>query len=118
MRFPPHKCVPAIIKHKDQLHWSSRLSTHPGNLRAFIQASCAYRTGAMFEEPLPSADAIDKVVVTRSPWSSSMRRRRLLLHEPGGLRANRSQASTLGDAVEYLTRLQIKVSYHDARRGR
>lgn len=45
----------------------------PGNLRAFIQAKLRnLRTGAMFEHRFRSADAIEKVVVDESRWTSSM----------------------------------------------
>ena len=106
-----------IIKHKDQLHLVFKVEHRtPGNLRAFIQAKLRnIRTGAMFEERFRSADAIDKVVVDEVSMEFLYADGDdYYFMNPVDYEQTVLKASTLGDAVEYLTpNLQIKVSYHD-----
>ena len=86
-----------IIKHNNDLHsvFSVEHRT-PGNLRAFIQAKLRnLRTGAMFEHRFRSPDPIEKVNVDEVEHGVSLqRRRRLLLHEHGELRADSPDART------------------------
>ena len=106
-----------IIKHNDQLHTVFFVEHRtPGNLRAFIQAKLRnIRTGAMFEHRFRSADAIERVIVDEVDME-------FLYNDgddyyfmnPKDYEQTVLKASTLGDAVEYLTgNLQIKVSYFD-----
>ena len=106
-----------IIKHKDDLHsvFSVEHRT-PGNLRAFIQAKLRnLRSGAMFEHRFRSGDAIERVIVDEILME-------FLYNDgddyyfmnPEDYEQTVLKASTLGDAVEYLTpNLQIHVSYFD-----
>ena len=106
-----------IIKHNDQLHSVFKVEHRtPGNLRAFIQAKLRnVRTGAMFEHRFRSGDAIERVVVEEVAME-------FLYNDgddyyfmnPENYEQTVLKASTLGDAVEYLTpNLQIHVSYFD-----
>ncbi|HTW62005.1 MAG TPA: elongation factor P [Terracidiphilus sp.] len=106
-----------IIKHNDQLHLVFKVEHRtPGNLRAFIQAKLRnLKSGAMFEHRFRSGDAIEKVVVDEIPME-------FLYNDgddyyfmnPVDYEQMVLKASTLGDAVEYLTaNLQIRVSYFD-----
>jgi len=106
-----------IIKHKDDLHsvFSVEHRT-PGNLRAFIQAKLRnLRTGAMFVERFRSPDPIEKVIVDQESmeflYSDGDD---YYFMNPENYEQTVLKASTLGDAVEYLTpNLQIDVSYFD-----
>ena len=110
-----------IIKHNDQLHLVFKVEHRtPGNLRAFIQAKLRnLRSGAMFEHRFRSGDAIEKVTVDEIQME-------FLYNDgddyyfmnPENYEQTVLKASTLGDAVEYLTpNLQIKVSYFDGQAG-
>ena len=80
-----------IIKHNNDLHsvFSVEHRT-PGNLRAFIQAKLRnLRTGAMFEHRFRSPDPIEKITVDEVDMQFLYyRRRQLLLHGHGELRAD------------------------------
>jgi elongation factor P len=106
-----------IIKHNDQLHLVFAVEHRtPGNLRAFIQAKLRnVRTNAMFEHRFRSGDAIERVHVDEVAME-------FLYNDgddyyfmnPENYEQTVLKASTLGDAVEYLTpNLQIHVSYFD-----
>ena len=106
-----------IIKHNDQLHLVFKVEHRtPGNLRAFIQAKLRnIRTNAMFEHRFRSGDAIERVIVDEILME-------FLYNDgddyyfmnPEDYEQTVLKASTLGDAVEYLTpNLQIHVSYFD-----
>ena len=106
-----------IIKHNDQLHLVFAVEHRtPGNLRAFIQAKLRnIRTNAMFEHRFRSGDAIERVIVDEVDME-------FLYNDgddyyfmnPENYEQTVLKASTLGDAVEYLTpNLQIHVSYFD-----
>jgi elongation factor P len=106
-----------IIKHNDQLHLVFTVEHRtPGNLRAFIQAKLRnIRTNAMFEHRFRSGDAIERVIVDEVLME-------FLYNDgddyyfmnPQDYEQTVLKASTLGDAVEYLTpNLQIHVSYFD-----
>ena len=106
-----------IIKHNDQLHLVFHVEHRtPGNLRAFIQAKLRnIRTNAMFEHRFRSGDAIERVIVDEVLME-------FLYNDgddyyfmnPQDYEQTVLKASTLGDAVEYLTpNLQIHVSYFD-----
>src|SRR6201992_559395 len=106
-----------IIKHNDQLHLVFKVEHRtPGNLRAFIQAKLRnLKSGAMFEHRFRSADAIEKVVVDEVTME-------FLYNDgddyyfmnPEDYEQTVLKASTLGEAVEYLTpNLQLHVSYFD-----
>ncbi|HEY2014306.1 MAG TPA: elongation factor P [Bryobacteraceae bacterium] len=106
-----------IIKHNDQLHLVFAVEHRtPGNLRAFIQAKLRnVRTNAMFEHRFRSGDAIERVIVDEVAME-------FLYNDgddyyfmnPENYEQTVLKASTLGDAVEYLTpNLQIHVSYFD-----
>ena len=108
-----------IIKHNDQLHLVFHVEHRtPGNLRAFIQAKLRnIRTNAMFEHRFRSGDAIERVVVDEVTME-------FLYNDgddyyfmnPEDYEQTVLKASTLGDAVEYLTpNLQIHVSYFDGK---
>ena len=106
-----------IIKHNEQLHLVFKVEHRtPGNLRAFIQAKLRnLRTGALFEHRFRSGDAIEKVVVDEIAmeylYSDGDD---YYFMNPVDYEQTVLKASTLGDAVEYLTpNLQIHVSYHD-----
>ena len=106
-----------IIKHNDQLHLVFKVEHRtPGNLRAFIQAKLRnLRSGAMFEHRFRSGDAIEKVVVDEVAmeylYSDGDD---YYFMNPENYEQTVLKASTLGDAVEYLTpNLQIHVSYFD-----
>ena len=106
-----------IIKHNNELHavFSVEHRT-PGNLRAFIQAKLRnIRTNAMFEHRFRSGDAIERVIVDEILME-------FLYNDgddyyfmnPEDYEQTVLKASTLGDAVEYLTpNLQIHVSDFD-----
>jgi elongation factor P len=106
-----------IIKHNDQLHLVFKVEHRtPGNLRAFIQAKLRnLKSGAMFEHRFRSADAIEKVVVDEVPMDFLYADGDdYYFMNPVDYEQTVLKASTLGDAVEYLTaNLQIRVSYHD-----
>jgi len=106
-----------IIKHNDQLHLVFKVEHRtPGNLRAFIQAKLRnIRTNAMFEHRFRSGDAIERVIVDEVLME-------FLYNDgddyyfmnPQDYEQTVLKASTLGEAVEYLTpNLQIHVSYFD-----
>ncbi len=106
-----------IIKHNEQLHLVFAVEHRtPGNLRAFIQAKLRnVRTNAMFEHRFRSGDAIERVIVDEVAME-------FLYNDgddyyfmnPENYEQTVLKASTLGDAVEYLTaNLQIHVSYFD-----
>ena len=106
-----------IIKHNDQLHLVFKVEHRtPGNLRAFIQAKLRnVRTNAMFEHRFRSGDAIERVIVDEVLME-------FLYNDgddyyfmnPQDYEQTVLKASTLGEAVEYLTpNLQIHVSYFD-----
>ena len=106
-----------IIKHNDQLHLVFHVEHRtPGNLRAFIQAKLRnVRTNAMFEHRFRSGDAIERVIVDEVAME-------FLYNDgddyyfmnPENYEQTVLKASTLGDAVEYLTaNLQFHVSYFD-----
>jgi elongation factor P len=108
-----------IIKHNDQLHLVFHVEHRtPGNLRAFIQAKLRnIRTNAMFEHRFRSGDAIERVVVDEVTME-------FLYNDgddyyfmnPEDYEQTVLKASTLGDAVEYLTpNLKISVSYFDGK---
>ena len=106
-----------IIKHNDQLHLVFKVEHRtPGNLRAFIQAKLRnLRSGAMFEHRFRSGDAIERVVVDEVAmeflYSDGDD---YYFMNPENYEQTVLKASTLGEAVEYLTpNLQIKVSYFD-----
>ena len=106
-----------IIKHADQLHLVFKVEHRtPGNLRAFIQAKLRnLKTGGMFEHRFRSADAIERVIVDEVPmeflYSDGDD---YYFMNPQDYEQMVLKASTLGDAVEYLTaNLQINVSYFD-----
>ena len=106
-----------IIKHNNDLHsvFSVEHRT-PGNLRAFIQAKLRnLKSGAMFEHRFRSADAIEKVVVDEVAMEFLYADGDdYYFMNPENYEQTVLKASTLGDAVEYLTpNLQIKVSYFD-----
>jgi elongation factor P len=106
-----------IIKHNDQLHLVFKVEHRtPGNLRAFIQAKLRnLKSGAMFEHRFRSADAIEKVVVDEVPMDFLYADGDdYYFMNPEDFEQTVLKASTLGDAVEYLTaNLQIRVSYFD-----
>jgi elongation factor P len=106
-----------IIKHNDQLHLVFKVEHRtPGNLRAFIQAKLRnLKSGAMFEHRFRSADAIDRVVVDEVPMEFLYADGDdYYFMNPENYEQTVLKASTLGDAVEYLTaNLEIKVSYFD-----
>jgi elongation factor P len=106
-----------VIKHNDQLHLVFKVEHRtPGNLRAFIQAKLRnLRTGAMFEHRFRSPDAIEKVVVDEIPMDFLYADGDdYYFMNPVDYEQTVLKASTLGDAVEYLTaNLQIRVSYFD-----
>jgi elongation factor P len=106
-----------IIKHNEQLHLVFHVEHRtPGNLRAFIQAKLRnIKTNAMFEHRFRSGDTIDRVIVDEVLME-------FLYNDgddyyfmnPADYEQTVLKASTLGDAVEYLTsNLQIHVSYFD-----
>ena len=106
-----------IIKHNDQLHLVFAVEHRtPGNLRAFIQAKLRnVRTNAMFEHRFRSGDAIERVIVDEVAME-------FLYNDgddyyfmnPENYEQTVLKASTLGDAVEYLTaNLHIHVSSFD-----
>jgi elongation factor P len=108
-----------IIKHNDQLHLVFHVEHRtPGNLRAFIQAKLRnIRTNAMFEHRFRSGDAIERVIVDEVTME-------FLYNDgddyyfmnPEDYEQTVLKASTLGDAVEYLTpNLKISVSYFDGK---
>jgi len=108
-----------IIKHNDQLHLVFAVEHRtPGNLRAFIQAKLRnIRTNAMFEHRFRSGDPIDRVIVDEVNME-------FLYNDgddyyfmnPEDYEQTVLKASTLGDAVEYLTaNLRISVSYFDGK---
>ena len=108
-----------VIKHNDQLHQVFAVEHRtPGNLRAFIQAKLRnIRTNAMFEHRFRSGDAIERVIVDEVDME-------FLYNDgddyyfmnPENYEQTVLKASTLGDAVEYLTaNLQIHVSYFDGK---
>jgi elongation factor P len=108
-----------IIKHNDQLHLVFAVEHRtPGNLRAFIQAKLRnIRTNAMFEHRFRSGDAIERVIVDEVEME-------FLYNDgddyyfmnPKDYEQTVLKASTLGDAVEYLTaNLMISVSYFDGK---
>ncbi len=108
-----------IIKHNDQLHLVFAVEHRtPGNLRAFIQAKLRnIRTNAMFEHRFRSGDAIERVIVDEVEME-------FLYNDgddyyfmnPKDFEQTVLKASTLGDAVEYLTaNLMISVSYFDGK---
>jgi elongation factor P len=106
-----------IIKHNNDLHsvFSVEHRT-PGNLRAFIQAKLRnLKNGAMFEHRFRSADAIEKVVVDEIPMEFLYADGDdYYFMNPTDFEQTVLKASTLGDAVEYLTaNLRIHVSYFD-----
>jgi elongation factor P len=106
-----------IIKHNNDLHsvFSVEHRT-PGNLRAFIQAKLRnLRSGAMFEHRFRSGDAIEKVTVDEISMEYLYNDGDdYYFMNPENYEQTVLKASTLGDAVEYLTpNLQIKVSYFD-----
>src|ERR1700747_481507 len=104
-----------IIKHNDQLHLVFKVEHRtPGNLRAFIQAKLRnLRSGAMFEHRFRSGDAIEKVTVDEVSMEYLYNDGDdYYFMNPENYEQTVLKASTLGDAVEYLTpNLQIKVSY-------
>jgi elongation factor P len=106
-----------IIKHNDQLHLVFKVEHRtPGNLRAFIQAKLRnLRSGAMFEHRFRSGDAIEKVTVDEVSMEYLYNDGDdYYFMNPENYEQTVLKASTLGDAVEYLTpNLQIKVSYFD-----
>ncbi|MGA2569480.1 MAG: elongation factor P [Terracidiphilus sp.] len=106
-----------IIKHNDQLHVVFKVEHRtPGNLRAFIQAKLRnLKSGAMFEHRFRSADAIEKVVVDEIPMEFLYADGDdYYFMNPTDFEQTVLKASTLGDAVEYLTaNLRIHVSYFD-----
>lgn len=106
-----------IIKHNDQLHLVFKVEHRtPGNLRAFIQAKLRnIRTNAMFEHRFRSADAIEKVVVDEVLMEFLYADGDdYYFMNPVDYEQTVLKASTLGDAIEYLTpNLQIHVSYFD-----
>ena len=106
-----------IIKHNDQLHLVFKVEHRtPGNLRAFIQAKLRnLKSGAMFEHRFRSADAIEKVVVDEIPMEFLYADGDdYYFMNPTDFEQTVLKASTLGDAVEYLTaNLRIHVSYFD-----
>jgi elongation factor P len=106
-----------IIKHNEQLHLVFKVEHRtPGNLRAFIQAKLRnLKSGAMFEHRFRSGDAIEKVVVDEIPMEFLYKDGDdYYFMNPVDYEQMVLKASTLGDAVEFLTaNLQIKVSYHD-----
>lgn len=106
-----------IIKHNEQLHLVFKVEHRtPGNLRAFIQAKLRnLRTGAMFEHRFRSGDAIEKVVVDEVAMDYLYNDGDdYYFMNPEDYEQTVLKASTLGEAVEYLTpNLQIHVSYHD-----
>jgi len=106
-----------IIKHNDQLHLVFKVEHRtPGNLRAFIQAKLRnLRSGAMFEHRFRSGDAIEKVTVDEVSMEYLYNDGDdYYFMNPQNYEQTVLKASTLGDAVEYLTpNLQIKVSYFD-----
>jgi elongation factor P len=106
-----------IIKHNEQLHLVFAVEHRtPGNLRAFIQAKLRnIKSNAMFEHRFRSGDAIERVIVDEVDME-------FLYNDgddyyfmnPEDYEQTVLKASTLGDAVEYLTsNLKIKVSYFD-----
>jgi elongation factor P len=106
-----------IIKHNDQLHLVFKVEHRtPGNLRAFIQAKLRnLKSGSMFEHRFRSADSIEKVVVDEIAMEFLYADGDdYYFMNPEDYEQTVLKASTLGDAVEYLTpNLQIKVSYFD-----
>ncbi len=106
-----------IIKHNDQLHLVFTVEHRtPGNLRAFIQAKLRnVRTGAMFEHRFRSSDPIERVIVDEVDMEFLYNDGDdYIFMNPKDYEQTTLKASTLGDAVEYLTaNLQIKVSYID-----
>ena len=106
-----------IIKFKDDLHLVFSVEHRtPGNLRAFIQAKLRnVRTGAMFVERFRSPDPIDRVIVDEVKMEYLYNDGDdYYFMNPENYEQTMLKASTLGEAVEYLTpNLQIKVSYHD-----
>jgi len=106
-----------IIKHNDQLHLVFKVEHRtPGNLRAFIQAKLRnLKSGAMFEHRFRSADAIEKVVVDEIPMDFLYADGDdYYFMNPVDYEQTVLKASTLGDAIEFLTaNLQIRVSYFD-----
>ncbi|MGP8253250.1 MAG: elongation factor P [Terracidiphilus sp.] len=106
-----------IIKHNDNLHLVFKVEHRtPGNLRAFIQAKLRnLKSGAMFEHRFRSADAIEKVVVDEVDMEFLYADGDdYYFMNPENYEQTVLKASTLGDAVEYLTaNLRIKVSYFD-----
>jgi len=106
-----------IIKHNDQLHLVFHVEHRtPGNLRAFIQAKLRnIRTNAMFEHRFRSGDAIERVIVDEVGMEFLYADGDdYYFMNPEDYEQTVLKASTLGDAVEYLTaNLQIKVSYFD-----
>jgi elongation factor P len=106
-----------IIKHNDQLHLVFKVEHRtPGNLRAFIQAKLRnLKSGAMFEHRFRSADAIERVVVDEVPMEFLYADGDdYYFMNPENYEQTVLKATTLGDAVEYLTaNLEIKVSYFD-----
>jgi len=106
-----------VIKHNDQLHLVFAVEHRtPGNLRAFIQAKLRnVRTNAMFEHRFRSGDAIERVIVDEVAmeflYSDGDD---YYFMNPENYEQTVLKASTLGDAVEYITpNLQIDVSYFD-----
>jgi elongation factor P len=106
-----------IIKHNEQLHLVFHVEHRtPGNLRAFIQAKLRnVKSGAMFEHRFRSADAIERVIVDEVDMEFLYADGDdYYFMNPKDYEQTVLKASTLGDAVEYLTaNLQIKVSYID-----
>ena len=106
-----------VIKHNDQLHLVFAVEHRtPGNLRAFIQAKLRnVRTNAMFEHRFRSGDAIERVIVDEVAMEFLYSDcDDYYFMNPENYEQTVLKASTLGDAVEYLTpNLQIDVSYFD-----
>ena len=106
-----------VIKHNDQLHQVFAVEHRtPGNLRAFIKAKLRnLRTGAMFEHRFRSPDPIEKITVDEINMEYLYNDGDdYYFMNPENYEQTVLKASTLGDAVEYLTpNLQIKVSYFD-----
>jgi elongation factor P len=104
-----------IIKHNDVLHLVFKVEHRtPGNLRAFIQAKLRnLKSGAMFEHRFRSGDAIEKVDEIPMEFLYNDGDDYYFMN-PQDYEQTVLKASTLGDAVEYLTaNLQIRVSYFD-----
>jgi elongation factor P len=108
-----------IIKHNEQLHLVFHVEHRtPGNLRAFIQAKLRnIRTNAMFEHRFRSGDAIERVIVDEVDMEFLYADGDdYYFMNPKDYEQTVLKASTLGDAVEYLTpNLQISVSYFDGK---